>query len=151
MQSIPQKFEAAAKGLIDAASVSVSVRRNGEQIDVPLAVFTGLGQDDKALPALTIAAVNGQEFPQGSGNFTLNITVMVASNADETDLLAHRQLCEDALAPLMDEDTAANLSAGGEDLGVMGISNRQSAERIEDRSWVTELQFDAYCCGLALS
>lgn len=151
MQSLPQKFEAAAKTLVDAVGVSVPVRREGETTEVQLQVFTGLSGDEKALPSLTIAVMSGQEFPQDSGNFTLNVMVDVKSNADETDLTAHRQLCEDALAPLMSDDTAAQLSAQGEALGVMGISNRQSQERIEERGWVTQLVFDAYCCGQILA
>lgn len=151
MQSLPQKLEAAAKALIDAAAVSVPVRRNGETTDVPLVVFTGLSQEEVVVPAVTIAVLTGNEFPQDSGNFTLNVAVEIRSNADETDLAAHRQLCEDALEPVMQDDTAAQLSAEGEDLTVMGISNRQSRERVEERSWVTDLTFDAYSCGTALA
>jgi hypothetical protein len=150
MQSLQNKLEAAAKLLMDAEAVSVPVWRNGETVETQLTVLTGIGQEDKALPSATVAAVTGQEFPQGSGNFTLNVTVAITSNADETDLVAHRQACEDALAPLMRDDTESQLNAQEQSIGVLGISNRQCSERVEDRSWVTELQFDCYCCGTAL-
>lgn len=151
MQSLPQKLEAACKSLIDAAGVSVPVTRDGETSETAVTVFTGLSQEEKALPSVTIAVLSGQEFPQDSGNFSMNVAVEVRSNADETDLVAHRQFCEDALEPVMQDDTADQLSQQNEDLGVMGISNRQSRERVEDRTWVTDLSFDAYCCGQALA
>ncbi len=151
MQSLPQKLEAACATLIDLAGVSVSVNRQGVTSTVPLQMFTGLDDEDKALPSATVAVMSGQEFPQDSGNFTLSVIVEIRSNADETALTAHRQLCEDALSPLMQDDTADQLSQPDEAIGCMGISNRASRERVEDRTWVTEFSFDAYCCGQALT
>lgn len=137
--------------MIEDLGIAVEVRRQGVTDNVPLRVFTGLEEEDKELPSVTLAALNGQEFPQSSGNFTLTLSATVRTNADETDLAEHRRLCESALAPLMDADTETNLSAAEPDFGCLGISNRQSMERIEDRAWVTELSLDAYCCGLALT
>jgi hypothetical protein len=151
MQSLHQKLEAACATLITQAAVSVTVNRQGASSVIELDVSTGLGQTENILPAATISAMNGSEFPQGSGNFTLSVTVEIRSNADETDLTAHRQLCEDALGPLMQDDTADQLNAMNEAIGVMGISNRSSRERVEDRSWITEFSFDAYCCGQILN
>lgn len=151
MQSLPQKLEASCANLITQAVVTVAIRRQGETENVPLQVFTGLDDSEKALPSATVVALNGQEFPQGSGNFTLNVTVEIRSNADETDLTAHRQLCEDAIGPFMWDETPANLSSQSEELAVLGISNRSSRERIEDRAWLTEFSFDVYCFGQALT
>lgn len=151
MQSLPQKLEAACATLITLAGVSVSVTRQGATTPVELQVFTGLDADEKALPSATVAAMSGQEFPQDSGNFTLNVVVEIRSNADETALSAHRIMCEDALLPLMQDDLATQLSQPDEAVGCMGISNRASRERVEDRAWVTEYSFDAYCCGQVLT
>lgn len=151
MQSLPQKFESACANLLDVAGVSVPVRRQGATANVTLKVFNGFDADEKELPSATVAAMSGQEFPQDSGNFTLSVVVEIRSNADETDLQAHRQLCEDALSPLMQDNTASQLTSADDALGVMGISNRASRERVEDRTWVTEYSFDAYCCGQVLT
>lgn len=155
MQSLPQKLEAACAALVLSEGISVPVRRQEQTTEVALQVFTGLEDEEKAVPALTVAVLSGQEFPQSSGNFTLNVAVEVRSNAEETDLTAHRQLCEDALEPLMKDDTETQLNTqaaiAGDAMGVMGISNRSCRERVEEKSWVTELTFDAYCCGLVLT
>jgi hypothetical protein len=151
MQSLPQKLEAAAAAIVQALGVSVDVRTTDETTSTPLNIQTGLSDEDKATPSITFSAMNGQEFPQGSGNFTLTLTVDIKTSADATTLEAHRVLCEEALEPLMSDDTEAQLTAAEPDFGCMGISNRQCNERIEDRSWITTLQFDAYCMGTALT
>ena len=151
MFDLAQKLEASAAALITNLGLSVSVTRNNSTADVDLNVQTGLTQQDKALPSVTVAAITGNEYPQGSGNFTLSFSAELRSNADETTLEAHRAFCEAAIAPLMSDDTETQLTAAETDFGVLGISNRQCSERIEDRSWITALTFDAYCCGLALA
>lgn len=154
MQSLPNKLEAAIAALVLAAGVSVPVRRNGETVEVPLSVFTGLEDEEQAVPCVNAFVLSGQEFPQGSGNFTMNVSVEVRSRSSETDLIAHRELCENALLPLNQDDTDAQINAkaaeNGDDMGVMGISNRASRERVEEKQWVTEFTFDAYCCALTL-
>lgn len=142
MQDLPQKLELASKALVDALGLSVGAST--------LTVFTGLSEEIKALPSVTMIAISGEEMPQDTGNFKLSFTAVVATNADDTTLTEHRQLCEEALAPLMDDNTASELSSAVSDFGCMGISNRQSRERTEDRAWITELTFDAYCCGVAV-
>lgn len=155
MQSIPNKLESAIAELIRAAGVSVPVRRDGATEQVELSVFTGLEDEEQAVPCATAIALSGQEFPQGSGNFTFAVTVEVRSNAAETDLTAHRQLCEEALLPLNQDDTDQQINAkaaeNSDAMGVIGISNRASRERVEDKQWVTEFTFDAYCCALTLT
>lgn len=143
MQDLPQKLELAAKTLVHALALSVA--------DSALMVFTGISEEIKALPSVTMVAISGDEFPQDSGNFRITFTAVVATNANDTTLAEHRQLCEDALAPLMDETTATDLSEAIEDFACMGISNRQSRGLKEDTTWITELSFDAYCCGVALA
>ena len=128
-----------------------SATRAGVSSAVALTVLKGIGEDDKAVPSITVAALSGQESPQFSGNFILTFTADIKSNADETTLTDHRTLCDAALVPLMSDDTAAQLSAAASDFAVIGITNRQSNERIEDRSWITSLTFEAYCAGVALT
>lgn len=155
MQSLPNKLEAAIATLVLAAGVSVPVRRQGETVQVELSVFTGLEDEEQAVPCVNAFVLSGQEFPQGSGNFTMNVSVEVRSRSSETDLTAHRELCENALLPLNQDDTDAQINAkaaeNGDEMGVMGISNRASRERVDEKHWVTEFTFDAYCCALALT
>lgn len=151
MQSLPQKLEASIASLVIAAGVSVPISRQGETTDTELQVFTGLDGDEKVLPSVTVVAISGDEFPQDSGNFRMTVGVEVRTNADETSLTAHRAACENALLPLMQDDTAAQLGSEDEQLGVFGIYNRASSERVEDRTWVTVLTFDVYCCGQVLT
>lgn len=150
MFSMPQKLEEAAAALVTALGLSVTVNRNGEETEVPLAVQVGITDDDKAVPSITMAALSGDEFPQSSGNFRLNFTAEIKSNADETTLEAHRALCEAALVPLMSDDSETQLSGAVANFACIGISQRQCNERVEDRSWVTQFSFEAYCAGLSL-
>lgn len=155
MQSLPNKLEASIAALVLAAGVAVPVRRQGVTVDVPLSVFTGLEDEEQAVPCVNVFVLSGQEFPQGAGNYTFNVSVEVRSLSSETDLIAHRELCEAALLPLNQDDTDTQINAkaaeNGDEMGVMGISNRASRERVEEKHWVTEFTFDAYCCALALS
>src|SRR5689334_21761539 len=135
MQDLPQKLVLAAKALIDALALSV--------VTDSLTVFTGITDEIKLLPSVTVVAVSGEEMPQDSGNYRMSFAAVVATNANDTTLDLHRQLCDDALAPLIDDSTAANLSAAIADFACLGISSRQSRERTEDGAWLTELSFEA--------
>lgn len=143
MQDLLQKLEAAGRKLVNDLELSCAGRNVTAQ--------TGLNIEDKALPAVTVVASSGNEYPQGSGNYTVQCSVVVITNAVDTTVLQHRELCTSALAPFLDnDDSAADLSTAVPDFAVIGISNRQCSERVEDSSFITELSFDCYCCGLSL-
>ncbi len=143
MQDLQQKLESAAYELVDSLALSCG--------DRALQVFTGLDIDEQYKPSVTMIALSGQEFPQGSGNFTLSFSAVVASNANDVSIEQHRELCRLALAPLSSDDTAEQLSAAVPALAVQGISNRSCVERVVDSNFETELSFDCYCCGLAIA
>lgn len=134
MLDLAQKFEASAKSLIEAQGV--------------VTAFAGFDENEQIVPRCVIIARNGSEFPQGSGNFTLNVTVQVISKADDTTIQEHRNLCSQVIGKFSEDDFASQLATA--DFYCFGMSNRTCNETIEDRAWLTELSFDAYCAGVAL-
>ncbi len=144
MQDLPQKLEAAGRALIEAMGVSVGA--------APVLVFTGTDDSTKTLPHALVVAQNGPEFPQGSGNFTLQLSVELRLSADDTSVAQQRTAAGIVLGVFMSDDLATELGAATSDFGVFGISNRLAGgSRIEDRQWVSELSMDVYCCSQALT
>lgn len=134
MQDLPQALESAAKTLIDAESLT-------------LTVFTGQSAETMVLPAALCHCSGGDEFPQDSGNYDLQLDVMVMSNADDSTLSQHRSLCNSVLAVFNDANTASNLSSQASDFHVIGVKSRSaSSTNREDDHWVTTMHFNAYCC-----
>ena len=136
MLDLPQKLESAAKELINGAGL--------------ITVFTGICADEQTTPRAIVAAMSGREMPQGSGNFTVDLTVQVLSKADDSTIEEHRALCVSTIGLLMQDDIASQLSASVPDFHVFGFTNRTCREFIEDRAWVTEFSAEFYCAGLAL-
>ncbi len=143
MQDLQQKLESAAHELVDVLALSCAGR------DVH--VFTGLDVDEQYKPSVTMVAQSGTEFPQGSGNFTINFSCVVSTNANDVNIDQHREVCRLALAPLSSDDTDAQLSAASAEFAVMGISNRSCVERVVDNCFETELSFDCYCAGVSFA
>lgn len=137
MLDIPQKLEAATKAILDAEETVAQC-------------YTGLSSDEKIMPRVIITAQSGDEMPQGSGNFKLQLSVSILSNADETTIEEHRTLCASILGVMMEDDIASQLSSAVSDFHCFGFSNRGCREQVEDRAWVTEFTSDFYCAGLAL-
>ena len=136
MLDLAQKFEESAKALVEAQDV--------------ITVFAGFDENDQIVPRCVIIGRNGNEFPQGSGNFTINCTVQVISKADDSTVQEHRNLCQSVIGKFNEDDFASQLSSQVSDFHCFGFSNRTANEYIEDRAWVTEFSFDAYCAGVAL-
>lgn len=136
MLDLAQKFEEAAKLLIEAQGA--------------ITVFAGFDENDQVIPRCVIIARTGSEFPQGSGNFTLAVTVQVYSKADDSTVQEHRNLCQSVIGKFNEDDFASQLSSQVDNFHCFGFSNRSGLEQIEDRAWVTEFSFDAYCAGVAL-
>lgn len=134
MQSLNQKLETACAALVSAVAEGIQVQK-------------GLTNFTKTLPSITVASTGGMEYPQGSGNFTITLTCEVRTNADDFNVEEHAIVCDEILAPVMSDDLANELSAAAPDFHAFGISNRQCRQAVDDRSYVTELTFDVYCCG----
>lgn len=143
MQDLQQKLESAAKELVEVLALNCAGR------DVK--VFTGLDIEEQYKPCVTMVALTGNELPQGSGNFTLAFSAVVSTNANDTTIEQHRELCRNALAPLMSDDTEIQLGEAIDDFGVLGIFNRACVERAVDDCFETELNFEAVCLGAALT
>jgi len=137
MLDMPQKLELSIKTVLDAEGSTAQC-------------FAGLSADDKVTPRAIITAQSGDEMPQGSGNYKLQVSVTVISNADDTTIEEHRALCVTLLGTLMEDDIASQLSSAVSDFHCFGFSNRGCRESVEDRAWVTEFTSDFYCAGLAL-
>jgi hypothetical protein len=138
MQSLCQKLEKAAFVLVDNLQSGIAIQR-------------GVSSDTKVVPALTLSVSGGPEFPQGSGNFTLSLMCEFRGNADDYTPDEHAIVTEELLAPMMSDDLANELSAAGVNFNAFGISNRQASQSIDERSHVSTLTMDVYCCGLSFA
>jgi len=136
MLDLAQKFETAAKLLVEAQGA--------------ITAFAGFDDNDQVIPRCVIIARTATEFPQGSGNFTINVTVQVYSKADDTNVQEHRNLCASVIGKFNEDDFASQMSSQVDDFHCFGFSGRGGNEFIEDRARVTEFSFDAYCAGVAL-
>ncbi len=136
MLDLPQKLEAAAAKLIGDAGI------------VP--VFTGFDLNEQTSPRCIISALSGNEMPQGSGNFMIQLSVSVLVKSDDNTVEEDRTLCQSAIGIMMMDNIAELLSAAVPDFHCFGFTNRQCRESVEDRSWMTEFTADMYCAGLVL-
>jgi len=137
MQDLPQKLEEAVKVIIDAEATGVTC-------------YTGITAEEKTTPRITVTGQGGQETPQASGNFTVPLSIEVRSNANDKTLAEHRALCTTVLGVMSEDDIATQMSAATSGFHAFGFSNRNFSERVDEKSWVTEMTMDVYCAGLAL-
>jgi hypothetical protein len=138
MQDLLNNIESACKLILEAEATGVTV-------------FAGQTEDSQVRPSVTIYAQGGDENPQGSGNFNINLMVAIRSNASDDSIAQHRATCRSLLGAMMEDDLSDQLSAAVSDLHVFGISNRRCREDKEDGSWLTELSFDCYACPMEIT
>jgi len=110
-----------------------------------LSVTTGQSQDDLSLPQMTIWAQDGREMPQDSGNFMVTVNCELRANADDTTLPDFRTLSATAFAPLMSDGLASEAS-GATGFHAFGITERQMRANVQDRSYISTLSMNVYCC-----
>lgn len=136
MQDLANNLEAALKYRVEEGNGSAHT----------LNIYTGQGDYDKTNPSLVVIAENGNEYPQGSGNFTVSVQCELRSTAETQGLPAWKTLCVDIFAILMNDTLAAQLSGEATNLFVLGITNRNLRSTIDENQWLSVLSFDAYCC-----
>lgn len=132
---LPNKLEAAAVALVAANPVG------------NLTAFAGQSSGTQSRPALICKVERGEEFPQGTGNFNLELTLQVQSQADDTGLDIHRGLFAWIVDLFTDSGVAATLSGLLPDFHVLGIFNPRFSEDVQDRAFSSELTLTAYCCA----
>lgn len=137
MLDLQQKLESAAKAVIEAAQSDVQV-------------FTGISTDEKVTPRATVIAQSGNETPQGSGNFTIHLMVEVRSNSGDKNQDEHRAYCRTVIGAMSFDDIADQLTQAEADFHAFGFTNRSCQESVDDLGWVTQLEMDVYCAGVAL-
>lgn len=136
---LTNKLEAAAAALLAASLGST------------LAVKTGQAEGKLTRPVAIVKAEQGDEFPQGTGNFKMQLTAQVQASADDTGLTAHRGFFAAVVDVLRDDEVAASLSAQQSDFHVLGVNNPRYNELEQDRAHVSELTLEVYCCASDLS
>ena len=134
---LTNKLEAAALALLAANPIS------------GLTGFAGQSASTHSRPALICKAEQGDEFPQGSGNFNMQLTLQVQSSADDTTLAAHRNFFASVVDLFTDSTITTGLSALV-DFHAIGTFNPRFNEEMQDRAYVSELAITVYCCGTDL-
>lgn len=132
---LTNKLEAAAAALLAANPVS------------GLTGLKGQSEDAKTRPSVIFSADNGEEFPQGSGNFNLQLTCRVESPPDDVSLATHRGFFAAIVDLLTDAAVATNLSEQVADFFVFGVKNPRFETNVQDRANHSVLALDVYCCA----
>jgi hypothetical protein len=134
MQNLLNRVDEGFKAIIDAAGLNVTV-------------FTGHDSDEQVRPSVVVHSSSAEEMPIGSGNFRVNVSIKIRSNADDNTTGEHETLLDGVLGVVMTGSIGTDISALG--LGVFlwdPTVNRTASSEIEDDCWVSELRFDAYSC-----
>jgi hypothetical protein len=135
---LQSKLEASVKSLVDALGLGATVN-------------TGIDDDALTLPAVIIIAETGEEFPLNTGNYKMRTTIRCRSNADDTTLAAHRTFAATVFDSIKTDTLAADLSAAVPDFTAIGINEAVLTQTRQDRSWVSEMAVQVYCCAMSLS
>lgn len=114
-------------------------------------VFTGQSDQIRKRPAIGVHATGGDEMPQGSGNFLVNLSVVLLANSKDYTIAAFRTLGAIVSAPFMSDDIAERLSASAEEFTAFGFRNRSLREDIQEDSFRSELSMDVYCCASSVT
>ena len=136
---LTNKLEAAAVALLTANPIT------------GLTGFTGQSAATHSRPAMIAKAEQGDEFPQASGNFNMQLTLQVQSEADSTTLATHRGYFGGVVDLFTDSAIAANLSAQATDFFAMGVFNPRYSHDVKERAFISELMITVYCCGSDLA
>jgi hypothetical protein len=132
---LQSKAEAALKTLLE--TISASNRGNAD-------VLAGLGTETLEGTRIEATADAGEEDPPHTGNFWLTFTVTIRSN---DGLSAHRSRVKYVIDTIMVDTLAATLTSNATDFTCQGIrSRRLLPQTAEDRTLITQIQFDGICC-----
>lgn len=102
-------------------------------------IVTGVNPGTQDLPQITVQATGSEEYPLFSGNYMVNVDVLVRSNADDTSRETHNSrvgvVREELLAPW----TGASVSSHLTNFTVLKVLPTDNRTAADDRSWVTTL------------
>ena len=136
--SLLQKLERAAQAYYDNYS------------DAPLESYVGLNDVQFSVPSVTFIGQQGQETPQGSGNFMCQLVIRVASSVDETSATQHGTHVGEVFDMFLRDDIATKLGGaegGQSNFHVLGTLNPRVSERTEERLQVSELELECYAAS----
>lgn len=134
---LQSKAEAALKLTLEDVSSS---NRGGAT------VVTGLGTATLALPWIEATVDPGEEDPPHTGNFWLTHTITVKSDSGD-GITNHRSRVAYVIDAIMVDTLPTTLSGKVADYACQGIRNRRVLpQRQEERTLITEIQFDGICC-----
>ena len=131
---LTNKLEAAALALLGANPIT------------GLVGFSGQDASTHSRPALICKAEQGDEFPQGSGNFNMQLTLEVQTSADDNTLAEHRSFFASTVALFTDSTVASGLS-GLADFHVIGVFNPRFSSDVQERAYISQLILTVYCCA----
>lgn len=110
-------------------------------------VYSGVGAEDKAAPAVIVRLTQATEDPYKSGNYRATVEIMVKSVAADDDG-AHEALCLAVKNAIWRDDIEAQLEAANPDLRVFGGSApHQIAYDTDGDCWVETQTVEVYCCA----
>jgi hypothetical protein len=115
-----------------------------------LTATTGQSGSTRTLPSVVFYAEQGEEFPQSSGNYKMQLTCRVESSADQTSLSTHRGYFAAIADMFTDSAIATTLSSSLSDFQAIGVNNPRFRHTVEDRANVSELTLEVYCCAADL-
>ena len=126
------KVESAVSALVAAA--------------VGATVYTASSAEELVLPRVVVEANDFTEANAETGNYYANVSVAVASSADDSTLAEHDALVAAAFDVVLTDTLPASLSAVA-GLHVHGIVSTEIKAAREDRHWVDTVTVRLMCCA----
>lgn len=147
--NVCQKAEAAIVALLKTKDLG----------SIPVAnVFAGMSlgvnedptaeQDTNPLPRVTVHADGGEESIPNTGNFGVQITVNVESNADDDNGL-HTEDAGAVFDHIVTDSFAEDIATA--DFTCLGVVFGSLSSGRDGRKWRSTLSLTAHCCGSSLT
>jgi len=133
---------------IDSAFVAYLAA--GDIADIPPEnVFPGNFKegDDQKAPNIVIDAQDGGEEILGSGNFVAQVSITVASQADDTTRESHIARCDAVFKLLMDTEVTGAVSAALDGFTLFQVRGFRHSKQRQGRQWQNTLTIEVECAA----
>lgn len=108
-------------------------------------MHAGLDNSEYLLPCIVAAAQSATEHIYGSGNYAVDLDIIIASNANDTTPAVHRQRVAYVRDEISNSWVGASMSSHVDDYCVAGVIWEQSTHEEDESTWVTKIPLKVHC------
>ena len=108
-------------------------------------IHAGVDPANLPLPAIVCNVASADEQIKFTGQYAVEVSIMVLDNADDTSAATHRERIARVRDELSNDWIGASLSGHVADFSAVGVVLQESSQAIEDRHWIATIPVLVHC------